>query len=204
MWKVQGCNRFCISRYFKIKKTLFRIILLFLLWIGCLEKQEFGKSNVGLSVHLPLRHPLPAFQSTWWWQTLCWGSWGLRNNPTQKISGKLGTGLGDGKAESTALHMGKYGTSQKFHLFLGPSCWPLTTLGGINYCPDEDVLVAKGGGMERRELGLLIWSWDQGTNGMSLRKKALITLVMEQLAFCLHREKLGIALERLCTNACCD
>lgn len=88
---------------------------------GCLEKQNFGKSRVGLSVHLPLSHPLPAFESTGDDRHCAEGAEVSKITRTQKILGKLGIG-GDGGAESTALPTGKDGTSQRFQLLLGPGC----------------------------------------------------------------------------------
>lgn len=127
---------------------------------------------------------------------LCWGSWGLKNNQNSENLGEIWDRVGDGGSESTALPMGKDGTTLRFQLLLGPRCWPLPALVGISYCPDENLVVANGERMQRRELGLLLWSWDQGTNGMSLIKQASRTQATEQLVFCLLREKVGITLKR--------
>lgn len=63
MWKVQGCNRFCISRYFKIKKTLFRIILLFLLWMVASRNKSLARAMLAcLTTHYAWRHQL----LPWW------------------------------------------------------------------------------------------------------------------------------------------
>lgn len=72
---------------------------------GCLEEQSSGKSRVGLSVHLPLRHTPPAFGSTGDYRHCAEGAEVSKITETQKIPGKLGIGGGDRGAESTALHM---------------------------------------------------------------------------------------------------
>lgn len=160
---------------------------------GCLEKQSFGKSSVCLSVPLPLRHPLPAFDSTGDDRHCAEGAEGSKKPKTQKTSGKLG--MGWDTEELRALPP----TAQSCPLdpVLTTHC-----IVGISSCPDENLVVAKGGRTERRELGLLLCNWDRGTNGMSLRKQAL--RAKEQLALCLLREKLEITLKKLCTNACYD
>lgn len=68
----------------------------------CLEKQRFGKSNVSLSVHLPLRHSLPAFDSTGDDRHCAEGAEGSKLRNLRETW----DGVGDGGAESTALHMG--------------------------------------------------------------------------------------------------
>lgn len=155
MWKVQGCNWFCISRYFKIKKDMVSNNLAISFLNGCLEKQSFGKSSVGLSVHLPLRHPLPAFESTGDDRRCAEGAEVSKTTRAQKVSGKFGIGW------QMEILRALPSPQKGWHNSEVPAApWtPLltaTALVGINYCPDENLVVANGGRMQRRELGLLI------------------------------------------------
>lgn len=86
---------------------------------GCLRKQNFGKSTVCLSVHLPLRLPPPAFESIGNCRLSGEGAEVSKLTESQQVSGKPGTKGRQRNLDHCPLHR-----KVRHNSAVPPASWP--------------------------------------------------------------------------------
>lgn len=108
----------------------------------CIRKQNFGKSTVCFSVHLPPRLSLLALESVGDCRHSGEAAEVSKITESWQVSGTLGMGVDRG-TQATALSTG---TTQRFHMLLDHGWRPVIILIDRNYHPGEHLLVDLEGG----------------------------------------------------------